>query len=181
MWFNLCVSYLFLFFFRGWGTLAAVISVATIISYLTGPVSVMTLRRTAPSIHRPLRVRPLSIVSALAFVFATELLYWAKWPLTGEIILLIIVALPLYLYYQMRSGWPDLARQLRGASWFIVYLPLMAFVSWAGSSKFGGQNYLVWGWDLAVVACIGLVFFVWGVRAGWRTPAVEQVLDTPLE
>ena len=43
MWFNLAVSYVFLFFFRGWGTLAAVISVATIISYLTGPVSAMTL------------------------------------------------------------------------------------------------------------------------------------------
>ena len=49
MWLNLAVSFLFLFFFRGWGTLAAVISVATIISYLTGPVSAMTLRRTAPN------------------------------------------------------------------------------------------------------------------------------------
>ena len=39
MWFNLVVSFLFLFFFRGWGKLAAVISVATIISYMTGPVS----------------------------------------------------------------------------------------------------------------------------------------------
>jgi amino acid transporter len=45
MWFNLAVSFLFLFFFRGWGTLAAVISVATIVSYMAGPVSAMTLRR----------------------------------------------------------------------------------------------------------------------------------------
>ncbi len=48
MWFNLLVSFMFLFFFRGWGKLAAVISVATIITYLVVPVSVEVLRRTAP-------------------------------------------------------------------------------------------------------------------------------------
>ena len=174
MWFDLAVSYLFLFAFRGWGTLAAVISVATIISYLTGPVSVVTLRRTAAGMHRPLRVRGLPIVAAFAFVFATELLYWAKWPLTGEIILLVVAALPIYLYYQARSGWVDFGRQLRGASWFIVYLPVVAFVSWAGSAKFGGHNHLTWGWDLVVVAAVGLVFFLWGVGSGWHTPAVAR-------
>jgi amino acid transporter len=174
MWLNLVVSFLFLFFFRGWGTLAAVISVATIISYMTGPVSAMTLRRTAATMHRPLRLAALPLIGALAFIFATELLYWAKWPLTGEIILLMVVALPIYLFYQARSGWQDIGRQLRGAWWLVVYLPVIAFVSWAGSSKFGGQNYLTWGWDLLVVALLGLVFFIWGVKSGWSTPAVRQ-------
>lgn len=53
MFFNLAVSFVFLFFFRGWGTLAAVISVATIISYLTGPISAMALRRHAPEPASP--------------------------------------------------------------------------------------------------------------------------------
>ncbi|HEY5311626.1 MAG TPA: APC family permease, partial [Pirellulales bacterium] len=103
MWLNLVVSFLFLFFFRGWDSLAAVISVATIISYLTGPVSVMTLRRTAPELHRPLRLAGLSVLAGIAFIMSTELLYWAKWPLTGEIILLMVVALPVYFYYQAKS------------------------------------------------------------------------------
>jgi amino acid transporter len=174
MWFNLFVSFLFLFRFRGWGTLAAVISVATIISYLTGPVSALTLRRTAAGMHRPLRLAGLPVIAALAFVFATELLYWAKWPLTGEIILLIVIALPVYLFYQARNGWADFARQLRAAWWLIVYMPVIAFVSWAGSAKFGGHDYLRWGWDLVVVAGLGLIFFVWGVKSGWSTPAVQQ-------
>ncbi|MEP6482811.1 MAG: APC family permease [Rudaea sp.] len=176
MWFNLAISFVFLFFFRGWGTLAAVISVATIISYITGPVSAMTLRRTAPSIHRPLRLRGLPIFSCLAFIFSTELLYWAKWPLTGEIILLIVVALPIYVYYQVRSGWYDFGRQLRGATWLIAYLPSMAFVSYIGSAKFGGMNYLSYGWDLVVVAAIGIVFYFWGLKCGWRTPDMDALV-----
>jgi hypothetical protein len=125
-------------------------------------------------VHRPLRLPGLRVLAALAFIFATELLYWAKWPLTGEIILLMVVALPLYLYYQGRAGWPDFARQLKGAYWLITYLPVIALVSWAGSAKFGGRDYLKWGWDLVVVALIGLAFFVWGNASGWRTPAVEE-------
>jgi amino acid transporter len=173
MWFNLAVSYLFLFFFRGWGTLAAVISVATIISYMTGPVSAMTLRRTAPDLHRPFRLPGLPVLAAFAFVFATELLYWAKWPLTGEIILLMVVALPVYFYFQAASGWNDFGRQLQGAWWLIAYLPTIALISWGGSTRFGGKGFLPYGWDLVVVAAVGLVFYVWGVKSGWRTPSVE--------
>jgi amino acid transporter len=173
MWLNLVVSFIFLFFFRGWGTLAAVISVSTIISYLTGPVSVMTLRRTAPELKRPLRISGLPVLAALAFIFATELLYWAKWPLTGEIILLMVVALPLYFYYTAKSGWEDFGRHLRGAWWLIVYLPIMAVISWAGSKTFGGHDYIPYGWDLAIVAVFGAVFYFWGVSSGWRTPMVE--------
>ncbi len=174
MWFNLGVSFLFLFFFRGWATLAAALSVAIIITYLTGPVSVLTLRCTADRMPRPFRLAGLPLIAALAFIFATELLYWARWPLTGEIILLIVVALPVYLYYQAQVRWENFARQLRASWWLIVYLPVIAFVSWAGSARFGGHDYLRWGWDLTVVAALGLVFFVWGVKSGWSTPAVQQ-------
>jgi amino acid transporter len=173
MWVNLAVSFLFLFFFRGWGSLAAVISVATIISYLTGPVSVMTLRRTAPELHRPFRLSGLPILAGIAFIMSTELLYWAKWPLTGEIILLMVVALPVYFYYQAKAGWHDFGRQMKGAWWLVCYLPALAVVSWAGSTTFGGKGYLPYGWDLLLVAVIGLAFYLWGVKSGWRTPSVE--------
>ncbi len=179
MWLNLAVSFLFLFFFRGWGTLAAVISVATVISYMTGPVSAMSLRRTAPGLHRPLRVKALPVLAGVAFVMATELLYWARWPLTGQIILLMLVALPIYFYYQAKSGWHDFGRQLKGAGWLVCYLPTLALVSWLGSSTFGGRGYLAYGWDLVVVAVIGVAFYVWGVQSGWRTPSVEQAERVP--
>jgi amino acid transporter len=133
----------------------------------------MTLRRSAPDLHRPLRLPGLPLFAALAFVFSTELLYWARWPLTGEIILLIVVALPVYFYYQARKGWHDFARQLAGAWWLIAYLPTLALVSYLGSARFGGRGWLPYGWDLLVVAAIGIVFYLWGLRCGWRTPDVE--------
>src|SRR5271167_1017221 len=175
MWFNLVVSFIFLFFFRGWGKLAAVISVATIITYLVVPISVMVLRRTAPNLHRPLRVPGLAVLAPMAFVLATLMLFWARWPHTGEIMLLLILPMPVYLYYQAKSDWRDFARQLRGAWWLAAYLVAITVLSWAGSKEFEGVGLISYGWDQLCVALASLAFYFWGLRSGWRTPGVIAV------
>jgi amino acid transporter len=175
MWLNLLVSFTFLFFFRGWGTLAAVISIATIITYLIVPVSVGVLRRTAPGLSRPLRVPGIEVLSPAAFMFATLMLYWARWPHTGQIMLLLIVPLPLYLYGQAKSGWRDSARHVAGAWWMMAYFVLLAALSFVGSREFGGRGYLSYGWDQACVAGMALVFDYWGRRSGGHTPALAAL------
>jgi amino acid transporter len=179
MWFNLLVSFVFLFFFRGWGKLAAVISVATIITYLVVPISVMVLRRTAPELHRPLRVPGLQFLAPIAFVLATLMLFWARWPHTGEIMLLLILPLPVYLYYQGKGGWSHFGRQLRAAWWLIIYLLVITALSWAGSKEFEGHDYIHYGWDQLCVAVAALCFYFWGLRSGWRTPAIEAAESSP--
>ena len=173
MWFNLVVSFIFLFFFRGWGKLAAVISVATIITYLVVPISVMVLRRTAPDLHRPLRVPGLHVLAPMAFVLATLMLFWARWPHTGEIMLLLILPMPVYLYYQAKAGWRDFGRQLRGAWWLIAYLAADRRAVLGRQQGVRGHDYIGYGWDQLCVALAALVFYFWGVRSGWRTPAIE--------
>ena len=175
MWFNLLVSFIFLFFFRGWGKLAAVISVATIITYLVVPISVMVLRRTAPNLHRPLRVVGMSVLAPMAFVLATLMLFWARWPHTGQIMLLLILPLPVYFYYQAKGDWRDFGRQMRASWWLLAYLIAITALSWAGSKEFGGRDHIPYGWDQLCVAITSLAFYFWGVRSGWRTPAVIAV------
>jgi amino acid transporter len=172
MWFNLAVSFVFLFRFPGWGMLAAVISVATIITYLVVPISVMALRRTAPDFHRPLRVPGLQVLAPIAFVLATLMLFWARWPHTGEIMLLLIFPLPVYFYYQAKGNWLDFGRQFKAAWWLLAYLIAITVLSWAGSKEFEGKDYIKYGWDQLAVALTSLAFYFWGVRSGWRTPAI---------
>jgi amino acid transporter len=181
MWFNLAVSFVFLFFFRGWGKLAAVISVATIITYLVVPISVIVLRRTAPNLHRPLRVPGLPLLAPIAFVLATLMLFWARWPHTGQIMLLLILPLPVYLYYQAKGNWRDFGRQLRASWWLLAYLITITILSWAGSKEFEGHDYIGFGWDQLCVALTSLAFYFWGVRSGWRTPAVIGVENDAAE
>lgn len=46
--FNAIISMIMVTLFRDWGTLAAVISTATLVAYLTGPTTVISLRKMAP-------------------------------------------------------------------------------------------------------------------------------------
>jgi amino acid transporter len=174
MFLNLGVAFLFLFLFRGWGVLAEVISVATLISYLTGPVTVMTLRRTGANLYRPLRLKGLSIISPVGFVIASLVLYWARWPLTGQVLFIILIGLPVYFYYQAKQKWKNFRQNIYAGLWMVAYLFCMMAVSYLGSEKFGGHNVIPFGWDMAVVTCMSLLFYSWALKSGFKTEYLEQ-------
>ncbi|SDX75973.1 amino acid/polyamine/organocation transporter, APC superfamily [Pseudomonas syringae] len=174
MFFNLAVSFVFLFFFRGWGTLAAVISVAVVISFLTGPISLMSLRKSASDIPRPFKLKAMGLISPFAFICASLVLYWARWPLTGHVIFLVIAALPIFLYFQSKNGWQGFAKDLRAALWLVFYLPAMALLSYVGSDDFGGIGVLTSGWGMLVVALFATAFYYWGVSSGYRTEYLNE-------
>ncbi|MBZ4318510.1 APC family permease [Streptomyces huiliensis] len=169
---NLVIAFLFLAVFRGWGSLAEIVSIATVISYITGPVAVMSLRRIAPGINRPVKLRAMPVIAPIAMVFGSLVLYWGKWPLTGKVILIMAVGLPIWAWYELRKPWAELKPHLKAGAWMVMYLLVMAFVSWAGGKDYGGKGYLGDGWDLLVVALIGLAFYVWGVQSAWRNPTL---------
>ncbi|MGG1400722.1 APC family permease [Bacillus salipaludis] len=174
MFLNLAVSFLFLFLFRGWGKLAEVISVATLISYITGPVTVMTLRRTGVLLYRPIKLKGLSIIAPCGFVFASLTLYWACWPLTGQVLLFIMIGLPIYFYYQIKVKWKGFRRNFLAGLWMIVYLLCMMCVSYLGSNKFGGKDIIPYGWDMLLIAGLSLVFYVWGFKSGYETDYLQE-------
>ncbi|MBG9817547.1 MULTISPECIES: APC family permease [Bacillus] len=174
MFFNLAVSFIFLFLFRGWGVLAEIISVATLISYLTGPVTVMTLRKTGTDLYRPLRIKGLSIIAPLGFVFASLTLYWARWPLTGQVLFIILIGLPIYFYYQAKAKWKGFGRNFKAGAWMVVYLLVMMTISCLGSDKFGGYNIIHYGWDMALITVVALLFYMWALKSGYETEFLED-------
>lgn len=177
---NLVIAFAFLYFFRGWGAMAAVVSVAVTISFLMGPVSVMALRLYAPHMHRPLRIPGMAAIAPFAFVCASLLLYWAHWPLTGQLILFMAASLPIYFYYQAKAGWRHFEEELRSAWWMLLYFPAMAILSYIGSKNFGGLGWLDGGWDFAVVITVALLFYAWGVRSGAGTRYLHEAETTPV-
>src|ERR1700754_992268 len=134
----------------------------------------MALRRAATDLARPLHLPFMGVIAPFAFVCASLVLYWAKWPLTGEIILLMVVALPVYFYYQRKTGFAGWGRDLAAAWWLIAYLPTMAVMSLIGSKEFGGLGYLPYGWDMVVVIVLALGFYGWGVRTGYRSKYLDE-------
>ncbi|WP_339094483.1 APC family permease [Deinococcus sp. VB142] len=163
---NLLLSLAALYLFPNWEALAAVVSVTCVVGFLTGPISVVSLRRTAPDLRRPLRLAGLNVLAPLAFVFASLLVYWSRWPLNGQIMLLVLLGLPIYAVVQTRRHWEGTAQHLRSGLWLPAYLLVLTLVSYLGSKQFGGRGVLTYGADMVLVAVLALAFYVWGIRSG---------------
>ncbi|MDU3186392.1 MAG: APC family permease [Staphylococcus epidermidis] len=120
--FNAIISMVMVTLFRDWGTLAAVISTATLVAYLTGPTTVISLRKMAPKMTRPFKANILKFMAPLSFVLASLAIYWAMWPTTAEVILIIILGLPIYFFYEYKMNWKNTKKQIGGSLWIIIYI-----------------------------------------------------------
>lgn len=170
LWVNFAVSLLFLYFCRSWASLVGVISVATVVSYLAGPIAAMGLRKIGARMKHGIRIPGLSIAAPFAFTLISLVFFWSCWPLTGEILLVLLLGLVVYFYYEHKHGWKDFRRHFKASLWLIFYLIGMAFLSYVGSKTFGGMSIIPEGWDELVVVIAALGFYMWGVRSAWHTP-----------
>ena len=167
--FNAIISMVMVTLFRDWGVLAAVISTATLVAYLTGPTTVMSLREMGPKLHRPFRGTMLKVMAPLSFVLASLAIYWAMWPTTAEVILIIILGLPIYFFYEYKMNWKNTKKQIGGSMWIIVYLILLACMSFIGSKEFKGINLIHYPYDFLVIIVLALVFYRIGITSHFKS------------
>ncbi|OEK73842.1 amino acid:proton symporter [Staphylococcus saprophyticus] len=163
--FNAIISMVMVSLFRDWGTLASVISTATLVAYLTGPTTVISLRKMAPKMHRPFRANLLKFMAPFSFVVASLAIYWAMWPTTAEVILIIILGLPIYFFYEYKMNWKNTKKQIGGSLWIILYLIVLAFLSFIGSKEFKGMNWIHYPYDFIVIIIIALIFYKIGTSS----------------
>ena len=163
--------------FRNWNLLATVITAATLIAYLTGPVTVMTLRKISPDLDRPFKPRYMPWLAPIAFVLTSLAIYWSMWPTTIQVILVIALGLPIYIYYEIHYQHLNLKAQLKHCWWMIVYLIFMSIMSYVGSSGFGGQDWIKYPFDFVVIIIISLCFYYWGIKSALPKldPYAEQI------
>lgn len=167
--FNAIISMIMVTLFRDWGTLAAVISTATLVAYLTGPTTVIALRKMGPTMTRPFRAKILKVMAPLSFVLASLAIYWAMWPTTAEVILIIILGLPIYFFYEYRMNWRNPKKQIGGSLWIIVYLIVLSILSFIGSKEFKGLNMIHYPFDFIVIIIVALIFYYIGTTSSFES------------
>lgn len=157
----------------GYGALVSAINVAFMVAYALGPVAFGVLRVTASEVERPFRLRGGGLWSPLAFVLASMLLYWSKWPFTGETLGVLFAGAIVYAGYVLAGR--RSATSVRYGAWLIVYLVAMAALSFLGAKRFGGVGVIPFGWDILAVAAVSMAIYRWGIRQG---RAYARILET---
>jgi amino acid transporter len=141
-----------------------VVSAALVLSYAIAPVTAAGLRRNAPDLPRPFRVRAFGIIGPVSFVISALIVFWSGWGTLSWLLGLQIVMFVVYVL--CKSKVPvhtvSLAQQVKSSLWLIAFYALIMLFSWLGS--FGGTGVIGHPWDTVLVAVMSLGIYYWGER-----------------
>ncbi len=141
-----------------WSALVGFISAAAVLTYIMGGVGLPVLRRTAPDIPRPFRLKAAWFWAPIGFLAAVLILYWAGYSTLMNVFTATFIGLPLFTwYYAWKRGWMSpIAGGVLGA----VFLALWIWIAYAGGwvlTSTGSQRPGSWSfatYDIAFSAVL---------------------------
>lgn len=169
LWLSFALSVFWTFPFPSWEALISVVSAALVMSYAVAPVTVAALRRNAPELPRPFRVRVFGLVGPVSFIIAALIVYWSTWSTLSWLLGLQVAMFLAYVLWRLPSatGRERLAKQVRSSLWLIGFYLMIMLVSWLGT--FGGNGSIAHPWDTVIVAGLSLLAYYWGACTGLRS------------
>lgn len=166
--------------FPSWQELVGFITSASVLMYAGAPLAFGALRRRLPARERSYRLPLGGVISPLAFVVASLIIYWAGWHTLSRLGIAIVlgyVLLGSYAAYAIRKGLPNAPRlDWRAAQWLPVYLIGLGLISWQGGFGEGRGNIPMW-WDMGVVAVFALAVYFWAIRVALPAEEIEQNIE----
>lgn len=161
-----------------WQTLVGAVTSATVMTYMIEPISMASLRKTLPGMHRPFLLKGAALINPLAFIAATLIIYWSGWSTDSLLVPIVLGSLILYFAFMDRDGVTraKLATAWKSGAWLIVYYVFILVMTRIGSPM---KQPLIAGpyLDSIVVVLVGLVLYYWGVSSALPKPSFESDTD----
>lgn len=161
--------------FQIWGVLISAVTSATVMTYMVGPISIATMRKTSSNIKRPFYLRGASIIAPLAFIGATWIIYWSGWSTDSLLIGLVLGSLILYFAFMDREGFRDkLKSDWKSGVWLVVYYVFILVMTRLGSFGPSGVKPVIPDpWDSLIVAAGAIILYYWGVASRLPQPEID--------
>jgi amino acid transporter len=96
LWFNAAIGALFLLPFPTWQQLVDFLSSIVVFSYLSGPISLMVLRKEFPTLKRPFKLSCYKLIGYTGFACCSLLIYWSNMNNLIYLMILIIAIIASY-------------------------------------------------------------------------------------
>lgn len=161
--------------FKMWEGLVGAVTSATVMTYMIGPISLASLRRTSPDLPRPFRLSVAGLLSPLAFIAATWIIYWSGWAIDSLLIGITLSSLVLYFAFMDKDDVhrARMATEWKSGIWLVIYYIFILVVSRYGTFGPDATHALIQGpWDSIIVAVGALILYYWGVASALKTPRI---------
>ncbi len=156
--------------FPSWQQLVGFITSATVMSFASGPLVLVALRKQDPDRTRPFRLPGGHVIPILAFWSSNLIVYWSGWDVVWKLMLAVVLGFALLGIFTLTGQltMPDLELP-SGAAWLLPWLGGLTLVSWLGSypdPAAGNQGVLNFGW--AILVLLGLSVAVYALAHRFR-------------
>lgn len=176
------------FKFSNWGVLINAVTSATVMTYMIGPISQASLRKSNPDLPRPFKLGGWKILSPIAFIFATWIIYWSGFTTDALLITLTLGSLILYFAFMDRDKGTRarLKEDWKSALWLIVYylfIFVMTFIGSFGPADAKGNIHAIIAgpWDSLIVAVGAIIIYYWGVNSALKKPQFDTDDEEDME
>lgn len=163
--------------FPGWQKLVGFVTSATVLSFGSGPLVLLAMRRNLPKHARPFRLPASGVIAYLAFLSSNLIVYWSGWDTVWKLMLAVVVGYIVLAVHELRYPRSTPPLQFGSGLWVVVWLAGLTLLSWLGiypavSSHAGNRGVL--GFGVAIV-----VFAVFSALILWlavaRSLSGEQI------
>ncbi|MBU6421572.1 MAG: APC family permease [Gammaproteobacteria bacterium] len=172
------VGAIFFFPFPSWQKLVSAVSLITVLSYSIGPVILLHLRRTLPNHPRPFKLRGVTIVSIIAFIFSNWIIYWTGYETVKILFSLVALYVVIYLIWFAIKRKPLSQLGWQQAWWLLPYFIGMWLISWFGpGGDMGGIGLFGFFTGMWILVIFSLVILWFALLCGQSSQAAQQVAD----
>lgn len=160
-WVSLYINFLIalgmFFLLHDWQAMASFLVATLMMSYIVGPISLMSLRKQLPNAKREFKVKLGYLTAFIGFYVCTMGVYWCGFISILKLIIILFFGILLYIVnfrlFQKRND----ELEMKHAFWLLIYFAGLGFFSYAGN--FGGKHLFPPYWDLLALGVFcGLIF-----------------------
>ncbi|MEO7069236.1 MAG: APC family permease [Nostocoides sp.] len=159
--------------FPSWQQLVGFITSATVLSFGSGPLVLVSLRKEIPEQERPFRLPGGHLIPILAFWSSNMIVYWTGWETDYKLFLAVLlgaVMLGLMMLLHRYHG-RSVDMDWRAGSWYLPWLGGLALASWLGDYG-GGRGVLHFGSSIPVIFVFSLLVYWLAYTLRLRRPLV---------
>jgi amino acid transporter len=135
-WISLILSFfvgvIFFLPFPGWAQFVGFVTSATVLSFGSGPLTMMALRKELPGHKRPFRLGGGWSIPYLAFFSSNLIVFWSGWDVVWKLMATVLLGFILLAVHE--TGWGKHTPKLdfRSGFWVLPWLAGLTIISWLG-------------------------------------------------
>ncbi|RNL81381.1 APC family permease [Nocardioides marmorisolisilvae] len=119
--------------FPSWQQLVGFITSATVLSFASGPLVLVALRKQVPDQPRPFRLPGGHVIPFLAFWSANMIVYWSGWTTVWKLMVAVLIGFVLLAVFVASGKLEQPSIDARAGAWVLPWLAGLTLISYIGN------------------------------------------------